>query len=474
MGMTSRRFRLLDALAEEAGAIRRGADPALLDRERELRQRVSAKAARLTRLLDGGRGEAAQAAERDLDGLLADYQAIDERIRTESPNYAGLTRSEPLAVADLQAQLDEGTLLLEYALGPARSYLWAVTRTRVTSYVLPGARTIETAARNAHDLLGKSHEFELGVQARWAAARLSDVVLAPVAGHLGIKRLVVVADGALQYIPFGALPTPGDAARPLILDHEIVSLPSASVLPRLRRPASDRPVADRAVAIFADPVLTVDDPRVEPAGARPARADTARLGTPAHLKRLPFSREEADSIAKLAGPEGAFAATDFAANRAAATGTAITRYRRLHFAAHAVIDTQAPRLSGIVLSQVTRDGSPQDGFLRLHDIYNLRLGADLVTLSACQTALGKDVSGEGLIGLTRGFMYAGAPRVVASVWRVRDRATSELMRRFYDGILTRRLTPAAALRAAQVSMLKEPQWAAPHYWAGFVLHGEWR
>jgi CHAT domain-containing protein len=340
--------------------------------------------------------------------------------------------------------------------------------------VLPGGATIEAAARRAHDLLGSSHEFELGVQARWAALRLSEMVLAPVAGRLGTRRLVVVADGALQYVPFGALPAPGAPARPLILDHEIVTLPSASVLPRLRRHPRDRPVADRGVAIFADPVLTIDDPRVERSALPSARAAEARSGTRVSLKRLPFSREESDTIAELAGPGGVFAVTDFAANRAAATATAIGRYQRLHFATHALIDTEAPRLSGIVLSQVTRAGTPQDGFLRLHDIYNMRLGADLVTLSACQTAMGKDVSGEGLIGLTRGFMFAGAPRVVASVWRVRDRATSELMRRFYDGMLTRRLPAAAALRAAQVSMLKEPRWAAPHYWAGFVLHGEWR
>jgi CHAT domain-containing protein len=147
----------------------------------------------------------------------------------------------------------------------------------------------------------------------------------------------------------------------------------------------------------------------------------------------------------------------------------------VHFATHALIDHAHPELSGIVLSLVDGAGRPQDGVLRLHDVYNMRLSADLVVLSACQTALGPNVRGEGLIGLTRGFLYAGARRVVASLWRVDDAATAELMRRFYDAMLgPRRLPPAAALRAAQVDMSRQPRWAAPYHWAGFVLQGEWR
>jgi CHAT domain-containing protein len=125
-----------------------------------------------------------------------------------------------------------------------------------------------------------------------------------------------------------------------------------------------------------------------------------------------------------------------------------------------------------VLSLVSRDGQPQDGFLRPHDIYNMRLAADLVVLSACRTALGRDVRGEGLVGLTRGFMYAGAPRVAASLWDVRDQQTADLMTRFYQFVLKDGLRPAAALRAAQLAMLKDPARRAPSHWAGFILQGE--
>jgi CHAT domain-containing protein len=167
-------------------------------------------------------------------------------------------------------------------------------------------------------------------------------------------------------------------------------------------------------------------------------------------------------------------ALDFEASKATATGGRLSQYRIVHFATHGLINSRHPELSGIVLSLVDQQGRPQDGFLRLHDVYNLKLDADLVVLSGCRTAVGKDVRGEGLIGLTRGFMYAGAPRVVASLWDVRDEATAELMKRFYEAMLRQRMPPAAALRAAQLSMTREKRWEAPYYWAGFVLQGEWR
>jgi hypothetical protein len=134
-----------------------------------------------------------------------------------------------------------------------------------------------------------------------------------------------------------------------------------------------------------------------------------------------------------------------------------------------------PELSGMVLSLVDKDGHPQNGFLRLQDIYDLKLSAELVALSACQTGLGKEIKGEGLIGLARGFMYAGAPRIVASLWKVDDRATSELMKRFYQGLLgSEQLRPAEALRQAQLTIWKRKQWREPYYWAAFVLKGEWK
>jgi CHAT domain-containing protein len=194
----------------------------------------------------------------------------------------------------------------------------------------------------------------------------------------------------------------------------------------------------------------------------------------AGLQRLPFSRDEAEAIAAVAPADSVFKALDFQANRATALSEKLADYRIVHFATHGLLDSAHPELSGLALSLVDENGQAQDGYLRLNEIYNLKLNADLVVLSACQTGLGKEVKGEGLIGLTRGFMYAGAPRIVASLWQVNDAATAELMKRFYRGMLKEKLRPAAALRQAQLELMKKPAWRAPYYWGAFVLQGEWK
>jgi CHAT domain-containing protein len=266
------------------------------------------------------------------------------------------------------------------------------------------------------------------------------------------------------------------------------------VLAVLRREAIGRQPASKALAILADPVFAVDDTRVA-ANANQAKIPStlAQRGDPGRPNAIPtelerslrdsgvgsfvrlrFSRHEAETIASFLEENERLKALDFNASRATALGENLGQYRILHFATHGLLNSQHPELSGLVFSLIDERGRPQDGFLRLHDIYNLKLNADLVVLSACQTALGKEVRGEGLIGLTRGFMYAGAPRVIASLWRVDDRATAELMKRFYQGMFKAGLSPAAALRAAQVSMLNEKRWTAPHYWSGFTSQGEWR
>ncbi|HEX3249939.1 MAG TPA: CHAT domain-containing protein [Pyrinomonadaceae bacterium] len=176
---------------------------------------------------------------------------------------------------------------------------------------------------------------------------------------------------------------------------------------------------------------------------------------------------------KFAPRNKSFEALDFAANRTAATGEDLQNYRIVHFATHGILNSRHAELSGIVLSLVDQNGKPQNGFLRLYDIYNLNLKADMVVLSACQTALGREIKSEGLIGLTRAFMYGGASRVVASLWRTDDRATAVLMGRFYDALLSKQMSGAAALRSAQISMWQDKRWRSPRYWAAFTLQGEW-
>jgi CHAT domain-containing protein len=322
-----------------------------------------------------------------------------------------------------------------------------------------------------------------------AAAKLSSMLLGPARLRLGDKRLLIVGEGMLQYLPFTALPEPatdpaGAASRPpLIVRHEIITIPSATVVAVLRQERAGRKQAPKTLAVLADPVFSADDARVvqhknnsdasmKYSGPSQAMGSAAGSGSQEFV-RLRFSRYEAEEIARLAG-EGTLKVLDFDASRDAVMKTDLGQYRIVHFATHSVLNNLHPELSGVVLSLVTRSGQSQNGFLRLYDIYNLRLASDLVVLSACQTALGEEIRGEGLIGLTRGFLYAGAARVVATLWQIDDRTSAEIMKRFYEGMLTRDERPAAALRAAQVALWRTRGWDAPYYWAAYTLQGEWR
>lgn len=509
---------LLELLTEARAEIRQGADTKLLAQARALQTQLNARAAAQTRLLNGKPTEAQTAAiAKEIADLTARLQEIETQIRVTSPRYAALTQPQPLNASEIQQLLDDDTLLLEYALGEKNSYLWAVTQTAINSYQLPPRAEIEAAARKVYDLLTarqpqpglnpaqqservKKAETEYPTQ----IAALSRMLLAPVAGQLGNKRLVIVPSGMLEYLPFAALTSPSAenktaTAAPLLVNHEVINLPSASVLAVLRREAATRTAATKSVAVLADPVFTPDDPRV---GALSKNRETAEAANtlaanrtpPAQLTtdlaravrtfnfaeargglaRLPFSREEAETILALAPRGAGLKALSFAANRQTATSPDLSQYRLIHFATHGLLNSEHPELSGLVFSLVDETGKAQDGFLRLHEIFNLRLSADLVVLSACQTGIGKQIKGEGLVGLTRGFMYAGAPRVMASLWQVNDLATAELMKHFYRGLLKDGMRPAAALRAAQLELLKGKQWAMPYYWAAFVLQGEWR
>jgi CHAT domain-containing protein/tetratricopeptide (TPR) repeat protein len=463
---------LLDLLQEAGADIREGVDPLLRARERSLLVRLNAKAGRQADLLRRpAADERKRAAEGEIRSVLDELAQVETEIRRRSPRYAALTQPPVATSGEIQGLLDGETMLLEYALGEERSFLWAVDRDSVTGFELPPRGRIESAAREVYRRLGVLAPGDDHLEP--AAASLSQILLGPVAGRLGKRRLIVVADGELQYIPFGMLPIPGGPA-PLLTRHEIVNAPSASMV-ALQRELARRPPVPGTVAVLADPVFDPGDPRVT------ARAGTvspaAGTGLPARsfgpFLRLPWTRREAEAIATVAPAGQSLLALDFQASRETALSPELSRYRIVHFATHGIIDSRIPALSGLMLSRVSENGAPREGFLGLRDIYNLRLGADLVVLSGCETALGKEVRGEGLVGLTRGFLYTGAKQVVASLWRVEDRATAELMTRFYQGLLVEGRAPAAALRRAQIAIRQNKRWRSPYYWSGFVLQGDW-
>jgi CHAT domain-containing protein len=485
----SRARSLIELLKEANANIREGVSPELLQKERSLQQELDHLEQQFTAIIN--RANPIPEKQTELDRkrqiLLAQYEDIQAQIRATSPRYAALTQPQPLTLAEIQQQiLDENTNLLQYSLGKERSYLWVVTKTSLTSYELPKADDIEEAARNFRDNF-TNHRYRNNLN-RLAKTNniISQMILSPVAAQLGKKRLLIVGDGVLNYLPFTALSLPDNSGKNgnnfLIFDHEIVLLPSASTLAILRQNYNDRQSPNKDLAILADPVFSANDERVKSiySATTQQTIESANLGLnrssldhQLQFKRLKFTRQEAEVIQSLFPINSRSEFLDFDANRTTATNPNLSQYKIIHFATHGLVDSVHPELSGIVMSLVDKNANPLNGFLRLTDIFNLKLSADLVVLSACQTGLGQNIQGEGMVGLTRGFMYAGAKRVVVSLWSVDDQGTAQLMVRFYQGMLQKGLPPAAALRAAQLEMLQQEKWHHPYYWAAFTLQGEW-
>jgi CHAT domain-containing protein len=478
----SRARSLLDLLAEAHADIRQGVDAQLLAQEKSIERSLAAKEAvrlKLAKSPDTEQGQ--QALKNEITALRAEYETVQSQIRAKSPAYATLTQPLPLSVKDIQAEvLEADSVLLEYAFGQDRSYLWAITANSIHTYILPPRLEIEKMARRLNTrILDKDPPDD-------EAAYLSRILLAQAAKDLK-HRIVVVADGELQRsVPFAILPDPEHPpGEPLLLNHEVITEPSASAVALLRRNNAGHADQPKLVAMIADPVFGRDDERLQ----QPSQTSESRSGLPAPspgpslssaglpdtLPRLKNSGEEARAVLELTRPGQSLAMLGFDANKTAVENARLSDYRVVHFATHGLLNFEHPSLSALALSLYDKSGSPIDGFLTLSDVYNLRLPVKLVVLSACESGQGQLVRGEGIVGLSRGFMYAGAASLIVSLWNVNDQSTAELMRRFYRSYLSdNNARPAAALRAAQLSMLQEERWRLPYYWAAFTLEGDWR
>ncbi|MCS7080341.1 MAG: CHAT domain-containing tetratricopeptide repeat protein [Chloracidobacterium sp.] len=485
---------LLDLLAEAGVAVRQGVDPELQARERDLLTRLVALTDRLTTLLVRNAPEEQRRALREESAAVAEaLERVRRDIRTRHPRYAALTQPTPPTLAELQQRLlDPDTALLVYAVGETRSYAWVVTQTRLTSFALLSREAVNGAARLfwqvcQNPTLDPTADGE-------ALARL---VLAPLAAALDRRRVVIVPDEMLHYVPFAALPDPNRPGHRLLERHEILYTPSATALLLQRHHTVERPAPKGELAVIADPVFDVDDPRLgtrspTPAEEAPTReiglkVSSARLEQAAQhvgilpdnvpsatIPRLPATRLEANAIMAQLPKIKRLCVMDFDANRDTLLTGDAARYRILHIASHGLADNERPELSSILLSRFDAVGRSREGAVGLADIFNLPMAAELVVLSACRTGLGAYMRGEGLVGLTRGFMYAGASQVIVSVWSISDRATAQLMGDFYRALLKDKRPTAEALRAAQLAMLRKRRYRHPFFWAAFQLHGDWR
>ena len=516
---------LLDMLGEVNAQITEGVPADLLKKKQDNLDRQQQIAEQLTGIaLSGDAKDKPSDLEKELDKLQTDFDQIENQIRTASPKYAALTAMQPLSLAEVQPKvLDDGTVLLEYALGNDASYLFAVSRNAVSIFKLPRRSDIDKLATDfrARLIPPKLQRRIVGIDvvadqqrglgivqgpsedlAPFVAASnaLYKTVVEPAGSAIADKRILVVADGALNYIPFEALVKNSEGAdyaslSYLVKTNEIVYSPSASVISAIRG-GSGASSSSKSMLLVADPVFSADDPRAKGAAGASTSAETRGLGlglesavndvaangdaaavSPSglHLARLSGTRTEADEIAKIAqaGNSKPDVWTDLNANEDNVRNRDMTGYRFVHVATHGLLDAERPQFTGVVLSLVGNKSN--DGFLRTDEIFNLKLGAPLVMLSACETGLGKEKRGEGVIGLTRAFMYAGAPTVGVSLWSVADKSTAELMADFYRRLLASSpQPPAASLRDAQLAMINGKKYSAPFYWAPFVLVGEWK
>jgi CHAT domain-containing protein/tetratricopeptide (TPR) repeat protein len=516
---------LLDMLGEAGANITEGVPADLLKRKQDNLDRQQEIAQQLTGVTatEGEEKPDTSKLEAELETLSTDYDTIENQIRAASPKYAALTSPQPLTLTDVQQRvLDDKTALLEYSLGNEHSYLWAVSQGGVALYKLPARSTVDQQATDfraqlippklrrrivgidvaeAQRGLGlTSDPTQAGPASAFATVSnaLYKTVFEPAVKFVGDKRLLVVADGALNYVPFEALVTSEGgsdyASLPyLVKTNEITYAPSASVVAIIRQQAV-KP-SGKNVLLVADPVFMPSDPRAKGvAGGTQSSAVTRGIslssavadvtGAPTtgttpttglQFMRLNGTRVEADQIARLTRATGGQADEwlDLDANEANLTTRDIKKYRVIHIATHGLLNAERPQFTGLVLSLV--GNKTGDGFLRTDEIFNLNLGGSLVMLSACETGLGKEKRGEGVIGLTRAFMYAGAPTVGVSLWSVADKSTADLMTDFYKRLLAAPdASPSASLRAAQVAMIDGKKYSAPFYWAPFVLIGDWR
>jgi CHAT domain-containing protein len=478
---------LSELLAEARVDLRKGIDPALRGREEALADEVTEVQQRILKLASKGDPDrdALELQRGRLQQLREDQGALEVEIRRRAPRYAEVAYPEPLSLGEIQSLLDEETVLLEYMLGTENAYLFAVTRDSLTTFVLPvSSQEIAREVSRLRESLEQGSPFGDLPYVR-TAFDLFQVLVGPATSIVaGKTHLLVSPDGKLYNLPFEVLLTsPVSAGKVdfralhyLIRDVAVSYVPSARVLADLKGGMSRPPHSGLDFVAFADPVYErageSTTAATRPASPTPVLKGSEGTGSPP-FRRLVGSGQEVEGIAALF-PPGSVEVNlrSRASETVVKTDPAVRTAQWLHFATHGIVDEQEPANTGLVLSL---DERAEDGFLQLREIFGLELSARLVVLSACDTGRGKELRGEGLVGLSRAFLYAGASSLVASLWEVDDEASSDLMLQFYRGLVKDGLAESEALQRAKVWMLsREGTGSHPRIWAPFVLLGRWQ
>lgn len=481
---------LTDNLLRSDASLYADAPAELLESDRKVRIALNAKSDKLTDLLDRS-PESAEIPifESEIKKLQAEADAIRAEIRRKSPLFSAFKDQPPFDVADFQSNsLDPNAVLLEFFLGTESSYLWLVTNTELKVFTLPAKDEIGAKVGALRSMLDarrpqgdESIEHRLqrisDADAKYVAAarELSNTLLGPVADKIIGKRLIVVPDGKLNYFPLSALPMPNSSSDdPLLLTNEVIYQPSAQTYALMQTIGREPSSRNKDLLVFSDPVFNSSDERltgIAVAQTQPDEPYRFRLVESfSSLSRLLASKTEAETVAGTVGESDLF--TGFDATRERLLSTDLADYKVVHLATHGFLDPERPELSSLVLSRYDQLGKPIDEAIRMHDIYSMKLNADLVVLSACETGTGKEIKGEGVMGLNTAFLQAGARSVVSTLWQVEDNAANELMKEFYGRMVSDGMSPSAALRAAQIKLYNDPQFRSPFFWAAFTVHGD--
>jgi CHAT domain-containing protein/Tfp pilus assembly protein PilF len=480
---------LLDLLTEADIDVQQGIDPVLKQREQAAHARIAWLQRALIEAHSQSSPDTTKIArlEEQLKQIEREREQLKIEIRQKHPHYAELQYPTPLGLKAIQDSLDPQTALLEYALGEDRSFLFVITRTDSFVAELPRAALLSERVKLLRETLITRPQRRAVSTYIEQARSLYRLLIGPAGKSLKSKQqLVIVPDGILHYLPFEVLLTSGDpssltAAAPgrwpyLVRDYGLSYVPSATVLASLQHARQARPARQKVLLAYADPAYGITEPS-EAKAVQAAVRSAFGEATPWRLERLPHSREEANRIAALYPQEKVRVfLQDEAREENVKLEALLDQYRFVHFAAHGLLNEAKPQYSGLVLSLPARhssivDRQSEDGLLQVYEIFDLKLNADVVVLSACETGLGKEVKGEGLVGLTRAFLYAGTPSVVVSLWKVSDLSTSELMVSFYRHLKDGKLNKADALRQAQLKLINSGRFSHPYYWAPFILVG---
>ncbi|MGB8951696.1 MAG: CHAT domain-containing tetratricopeptide repeat protein [Candidatus Aminicenantales bacterium] len=388
-------------------------------------------------------------------------EKLKSEIRTTSPAYANLKYPEIIHLSEAQKMLDAHTAFFAFSIGKESSYAFVVARNTLQVFPIPPRKEIQTKISEYLRIISdkESSDFRPGYE-------LYEELFLP-GLNKKIKKIIFIPDDILYFLPFETLLTRKEKGSWLINDYTVAYAPSISSLRQIitrRNLQKARPQKD--LLAFGDPFYKINGT----AGEEVATDIFQNIYSTSafHFFRLTYSGLEVEKIAAHFKKKKTDLFLREKATEDELKRSPLANYKILHFATHGLIDEKKPARSALVLS--LNPDSTEDGFVQMRELYNLRINSDLVTLSACQTGLGKFIRGEGIEGLNRAFFYAGASSVLMSLWAVNDEASAQLMDRFYYHLHSSE-SIMSALRRAKLELIHSPPLSHPYYWAGFVITG---